>query len=319
MVLVIRDNEHKLDRGVAQTRELIEREKCVAILGSQGSFIGLAVIDTIQELKVPWFALAVGGVGILENNRKPNYMFRVATNDREVAKFLVNYGQDKAGGKRFAILNEDTGWGVPAIEDLRAALKGRNLEPVSADKMKVGDTDFTPQMLRAKNAGADTILTYSNAVEMANALRAGNKIGFKPKVISAWGLANPTFPSLAGPMADGVMVMQTFTFVKNTRPKAQALFKRLAEKYKEIKDPTEVANPSYTGNTYDATHMIALAIRKAGSTEGPKVHAALESLGTYDGLIKKYANPFSPDRHEALGPDDYEMTTWKGMRLELIG
>ena len=100
LALVIRDNEHKLDRGVAQTRELIEREGCAAILGSQGSFIGLAVIDTIHELKVPWFALAVGGVGIIENNRTPNYMFRVATNDREVAKFLVNYGLDKVGGKK---------------------------------------------------------------------------------------------------------------------------------------------------------------------------------------------------------------------------
>ena len=43
---------------------------------------------------MPWFALAVGGVGIIENERKPNYMFRVATNDREVAKFLVSYGQE---------------------------------------------------------------------------------------------------------------------------------------------------------------------------------------------------------------------------------
>jgi branched-chain amino acid transport system substrate-binding protein len=136
LALVIRDNEHKLDRGVAQTRELIEREGCAAILGSQGSFIGLAVIDTIHELKVPWFALAVGGVGIIENGRKPNYMFRVATNDREVAKFLVNYAQDKLGAKSFAILNEDTGWGVPAIDDLRAALKTRNLEPASVDKIK---------------------------------------------------------------------------------------------------------------------------------------------------------------------------------------
>jgi len=44
-----------------------------------------------------------------------------------------------------------------------------------------------------------------------------------------------------------------------------------------------------------------------------------EALGTYDGLIKTYSNPFSPDRHEALGPDDYEMTVWRGPRLELIG
>ena len=225
--LVIRDNEHKLDRGVAQTRELIEREGCAAILGSQGSFIGVAVIDTIHELKVPWFALSVGGVGIIENKRQPNYMFRVATNDREVAKFLVNYGLDKAGSKKLAILNEDTGWGVPAVADLQTALKSRNLEPVSVDKMKVGDSDFTPQMLRAKNAEADTILTFANTVEVANALKAGNKMGYKPKVISAWALANATFPSLASGMSDGVMVMQTFTFVENKRPQAVALFKRL--------------------------------------------------------------------------------------------
>ena len=319
LAVVTRDNEHKLDRGVAQARELIEREGCVAILGSQGSFIGLAVIDTIHELKVPWFALSVGGVGIIENNRKPNYMFRVATNDREVAKFLVNYGLDKLGAKKFGILNEDTGWGVPAIDDLKAALKARNLEPASVDKVKVGDSDFTPQMLRAKNAGADIIATYSNAVEMANALKAGNKIGYKPKIVSAWGLTNPTFPSLAGPLAEGVMVMQTFTFVNNQRPRAQALLKRYLEKYKDTKDAVDVAIPSFLGNSYDATHMIALAIKKGGSTEGPKMHAALETLGTYDGLLKKYVNPFSPERHEALSPDDYIMTIWRGSRLELIG
>lgn len=318
LALVIRDNEHKLDRGVAQTRELIEREGCVAILGSQGSFIGLAVIDTIQELKVPWFGLAVGGVKIIENGRKPNYMFRVATNDREVAIFLVNYAHDKLGAKRLGILNEDTGWGVPAIDDLRAALKARNLEPVSVDKMKVGDADFTAQMLRAKDAGADTLLSYSNAVEMANALKAGNKMGYKPHVVGAWGLANNTFPSLAGPLSDGVLVMQTFTFVENTRPKAQDLFKRFVEKY-NIKDPTQIPFPSFLGNSYDATHMIALAVKQAGSTDGEKLHGALEALGTYDGLIKNYTNPFSPDRHEALSPADYEMTVWKGSSLELIG
>jgi branched-chain amino acid transport system substrate-binding protein len=318
-MLVIRDNEHKLDRGVAQTRELIEREGCTAILGSQGSFIGLAVIDTIHELKVPWFALAVGGVGIIENKRTPNYMFRVATNDREVAKFLVKYGMDKAGGKKFAVLNEDTGWGVPAIADLEAALKEKGLEPASTDKMKVGDSDFTPQMLRAKNAGADTVLSFSNAVEMANALKAGNKMSYKPKVLSAWGLANPTFPSLAGALADGVMVMQTFTFVQNTKPKAVALFKRFTEKYKDTKDANEVPFPSYVGNAYDATHMIALAIKKAGSTEGPKMQSTLENLGSYDGLVKNYNNPFSASRHEALDPDDYSMTVWNGARLELIG
>lgn len=153
---------------------------------------------------------------------------------------------------------------------------------------------------------------------MANALKAGNKIGFKPKVVSAWGLANPTFPSIAGPLADGVMVMQTFTFVENKKPKAQALFKRLLALNKDVKDENAIPFPSYVGNTYDATHMIALAIKKAGSTEGPMVQGALENLGAYDGLIKPYNNPFTASRHEALNPEDYSMTAWKASRLELL-
>jgi hypothetical protein len=48
------------------------------------------------------------------------------------------------------------------------------------------------------------------------------------------------------------------------------------------------------------------------------MQAALESLGSYDGLLKSYANPFSAERHEALNPEDYSMTVWKGARLELI-
>jgi branched-chain amino acid transport system substrate-binding protein len=316
LALVTRDNEHKLDRGVSQVRELVEREGCSAILGSQGSFIGIAVIDTVNELQVPWFGTSVGGVGIIENGRKPNYMFRVATNDRDVAKFLVAYGVAKGGSKKVGILVEDTGWGVPAIEDLKAALKAHSLEAVSVDKVKVGDVDFTPQMQRASKAEAEMILTFTNGPEMANALKAANKIGYKPKVIGAWGLAGATFPSLAGPLANGVMVMQTFTFVNNDKPKAQALYKRLTAKL-PVKDAAEIPFPSYVGNTYDAVHMIALAIKKAGSTDGPKMLAALENLGDYQGLIKNYSNPFSATNHEALNPQDYIMTIWNGTRLEM--
>ena len=48
-------------------------------------------------------------------------------------------------------------------------------------------------------------------------------------------------------------------------------------------------------NAYDAAHLIALAIAKAGSTEGPKIREALYAIDKYEGLIKTYAKPFTPD------------------------
>jgi branched-chain amino acid transport system substrate-binding protein len=58
-------------------------------------------------------------------------------------------------------------------------------------------------------------------------------------------------------------------------------------------------------------HLTALAIAKAGSTEGPKVREAFHNLGKYEGLIKTYDKPFTPTNHDALGPDDYIFTYFK--------
>jgi len=56
-------------------------------------------------------------------------------------------------------------------------------------------------------------------------------------------------------------------------------------------------------HAYDLTHLLARAINKAGSTDRRKIRDALEQLEPYDGLIQRYAQPFSPKRHEALSPE----------------
>ena len=59
-------------------------------------------------------------------------------------------------------------------------------------------------------------------------------------------------------------------------------------------------------------HLMALAIAKAGSTDGPKIREALYDIDKYDGLIKTYAKPFTPTNHDALGSSDYIFTYFKG-------
>ena len=58
-------------------------------------------------------------------------------------------------------------------------------------------------------------------------------------------------------------------------------------------------------------HLTAIAIAKAGSTDGPKIREAFEQIDSYDGLIKTYKKPFSATEHDALTPDDYLFTHFK--------
>jgi branched-chain amino acid transport system substrate-binding protein len=47
-------------------------------------------------------------------------------------------------------------------------------------------------------------------------------------------------------------------------------------------------------------HILARAIDLAGSTDRKAVRDALEKLREHRGLVKSYAPPFTPARHEAL-------------------
>jgi branched-chain amino acid transport system substrate-binding protein len=62
-------------------------------------------------------------------------------------------------------------------------------------------------------------------------------------------------------------------------------------------------------------HLLAMAIQEAGSTDGEKIRQALENLGTYEGLIKTYKQPFTADNHDALTPDDYVMVHFVGNEI----
>ena len=58
-------------------------------------------------------------------------------------------------------------------------------------------------------------------------------------------------------------------------------------------------------NAYDAMHLVALAIEKAGSTNGDAIRQGFYKIDSYDGLIKRYDKPFTPDNHDALNENDY--------------
>jgi branched-chain amino acid transport system substrate-binding protein len=86
----------------------------------------------------------------------------------------------------------------------------------------------------------------------------------------------------------------------------------LKKKYPEIKSAADVTPAVGIANAYDAMHLTALAISKAGSTDGPAIREAFYDIGKYDGLIKAYDKPFSKENQDALSPSDYIFTYFKG-------
>ena len=146
-----------------------------------------------------------------------------------------------------------------------------------------------------------------------------DRMGWKPPIISHWGPAGGRFTELAGPSAPSVHFVQTYSFFGNQRPVGQKVLKALMAKYPDIKSAGDVTPAVGVANAYDAMHLVALAIRNAGGTDGVKIREGFYKIGSHDGLIKTYKTPFTATNHDAINEDDYVWTQFIDNEILPVG
>lgn len=316
--LIQRDDESNPPKGLIAARELIFKEKVAAFFGGLDTPVSLAIVPVANKEKVPFIGIWAAGTAITHNGAKPNYVFRVSAVDALVDVRLLKHAQ-KLGAKKAGLILINNPWGESNEKGLKAAAeKDKSIEIVGVEKFENNDVDLVPQLTRLKQAGADALILVGNAAPGAQVMKSRDRMGWKVPVISHWGISGGRFPELAGPSAGDAQFVQTYSFFGDQSAAGKKVIGELQKKFPQIKGPSDIFSPVGTANAYDAMHLLALAIQKAGSTDGEKIRQALENLGTYEGLIKTYKQPFTADNHDALGPDDYVMVHFVGNEIHPV-
>ncbi|MDF2994411.1 MAG: Extracellular ligand-binding receptor [Xanthobacteraceae bacterium] len=297
-------------RGVDNTRRIALADKCIAILGGFHSTVAVAQVEPVSEIGIPYMGVWAANTKAIENGRDPNFMFRISAKDKWVARFLVDEALKVSKSGKIAFFYENTGWGNGALPDVKAALAARGKELAAAETFNWNDQDMTPQVIRARDSGADVAIVWSLDREGNQILRAMDKVAYKPTMIGAWGISG-NLGELAGPLANGVRVMQTYSFISEQSPLGKQMLASLDSKY-GLKDPKTIKAASGIANAYDAVYLLADAITIAGSYDWKKVQQALYQVNR-DGLVASYKPAFDkkdPERQDALLPENYLLTVW---------
>jgi branched-chain amino acid transport system substrate-binding protein len=315
--LIQRDDESVPPKGVVAARELISKEKVVAMFGGIDTPVALACVPVVNKEKVPYIAVWAAGTGITRNNADPNFVFRVSAVDVLVDVKLLDYANKKFGSRKPGLMLINNPWGASNEQGLIAADKDNpDVEIAGIEKFENNDVDMTPQLVRLKEKGADSIILVVNTPPGAQMMKSRERMGWMVPVVSHWGISGGRFPELAGPTAGDAHFVQTYSFFGKLSPVGERVLAALKKKYPAVKGPEDVFAPVGTANAYDAMHLLALAIAQAGSTDGDKIREALESLNAkYEGLIKTYNKPFSKSDHDALGAADYIMVRYDGDKI----
>ncbi|MBI4573870.1 MAG: ABC transporter substrate-binding protein, partial [candidate division NC10 bacterium] len=151
--------------------------------------------------------------------------------------------------------------------------------PVAVESHNAGDKDFTAQLSKIKQAGAQVMVMWSHDTESALVVRQARQLDPGLKILGTTSLSEPSFLRLAGEAADGVMSANDFV-PTNPDPRVQTFVAKYQAKFNML---PEVWAAAY----YDATHIAAKVIAAAGGTDAEKMRQAFFSL-RHTGLMADF-------------------------------
>lgn len=317
--LVRRDDEANPAKGVVAARELIYREKVAVVFGGLDTPVSMAIVPLMNQEKVPFMGPWAAGTGITKNGANPNFAFRVSAVDEIVDEGMLAYAQKTFSAKKPGLILVNNPWGESNQKGLVAAMAAKNVTPAGIEKFEANDVDMVPQLTRLKSAGADVLFMVGNVGPSAQVVKSLDRMGWKVPVVSHWGPAGGRFTELAGPSGKDVHFVQTYSFFGKQSPVGERVIKAMVAKYPNVKGPADITPAVGVANAYDGTHLAALAIAAAGSTEGDAVRQGFYKIGKYEGLIKTYDKPFSAAQHDAVLSSDYVWAQFIDNRIVPVG
>ncbi len=316
--LVIKDNRAILARSLSNTAEFASMPDLVAVFGGRFSPLVLGQLLAVKAAKLPYLVAWAAADPIIDNGMQPNYVFRLSLRDSLAMPKLLQTAQAR-GFDKVGLLLINGSWGNSNL----AAAEKHMLEVVSQQIVAITwfnsrDTTLIRQYKVLMAAGAKVVVLVANAEEGVTLVRemAALPRSQRVPIISHWGITGSDFFKTAGNNTlrkVDLSMIQTFSF-STADKKMQARFMKSAKLAGGIKRISDIHLPSNVAHAYDLMHILAKAINLAGSTERSAIRDALEKVPEHQGLIKLYQPPFTPTRHEALGPAELLMA-----RYNLIG
>ncbi|MDH5692139.1 MAG: DctP family TRAP transporter solute-binding subunit [Gammaproteobacteria bacterium] len=314
LVLRARDNSMVSARGMQNLEHFSREPNLVAVFCGISSPVALSQLDFVHQNKIlflnPWAA----ATGIVENGKKPNYVFRVSVRDKDAATFLIPKALKES--KNVALLLANNGWGRSNYKGMTTELERKGIKATAVEWFDWGEMKRAAIVERIEKSGSRVVVFVGNTVEGAEFVKQFSKLSAPPVIISHWGITGGEFPRLAGESLEKVdlRVLQTYSFINNKNSRARELVSKYKKKY-YVENEADIVAPTGTAHAYDLTLMLAKAIKKANSSDMSKIRQAMESLGRFDGLVRTYDPAFSKTDHDALKVDDFFLAKYSSGNL----
>ena len=275
--LIIEDDQTTNPGSVLAFSKLAGNNDIPAFIGPIHSTKVHAMAPDIQRVGKP---VMIGGVDPQLTHMGNPWLFRCRPNEIYSSRMIADHGVSTLGKKKWAIVHSTDANGTSGMKNLVEGLKRMGVEPVLIQGYTNNSQDLTPVALAVKQSGADVMGTYMTfETDLAIFARQLRQLGVNIAWVGSPSAASNTALKLAGPALYGCYAV--CDFAADSSPAAKEFAVKYEAAYKSVPD-------NFGAWTYDAVHVLALAIDNAKSLDPQKIREAILSMKGYQGAEGTY-------------------------------
>lgn len=304
--IVTRDTQGDPTKAVNATQEMISQVKTHAIWGPTNSGESLAITAIMARGKMPNIHPCVVD-SLIDEKKYPN-AFRTAPSNTQWDDAVRNYCLKVLKVKKIAVIGDTTGYGVTAAKASVEAFGKDGAQVVYTANIDSTQPDMTPDMLRARNAGAEVIVVWSVSTGMDARL-------FNTRGSMGWDVPFTGHPSLASGEIAGLVTKPEYwkkVYAVGYRSCSYDSAGKLPAHSQELID--KLAGKVNLNDTllwwvaagYDAVTLVADAVKNTGSSSSADIIGYWNSLSHYPGYFGNYK--FSATDHNGYPTEEVVMS-----------
>ncbi|RKQ93971.1 ABC-type branched-subunit amino acid transport system substrate-binding protein [Solirubrobacter pauli] len=314
--LVTLDNASSPATALANAREAVDRKAAILITDGTGA---RAIGDLTDRAHLPAFVVFEGGAGLIDPQRHPT-VFRLAPADAIMTRRLADYIANQL--PKVAMITDDSGYGTQGRAALRDAFTVDEVQVVSDQVIPRRAQDLAPQILQAKRSGADRLVVWASAADVAATLEAVAKAGWDVPVLSGQTGEDPLIRQRLVAHPEYLSRLR-FVSSRITAEMGPKPFNQFRARYERAVGVDEVGvqqdgrdviqPPDWPMYPYDAVKLAAEAAKDAGALGAPLVQALND--GTRITGANGDQRAYNRDYHEGVSPQDTYFARYEGFEF----
>jgi branched-chain amino acid transport system substrate-binding protein len=275
--VIVEDDQGQSEQALSVVTKLITKDKVVAVLGEVASGNTPAAAPFAQKSGIPMISPSSTNIAVTQTG---DYISRVCYIDPFQGFVMAKFAANTLKFKNVAILRDlkspySVGLADSFIENFKKF--GGNI--ITDQSYSGGDPDFSAQLTSIKSKNPDGVFVPGYYSEVGLIARQAKKLGLTVPLMGGDGWDSPKLQEIGGDALNGSFFSNHYA-VDDPNPIIQSFVSEYRTRFNQTPDGLAALG-------FDAANILFDAIRRANSTEGPKLRDAINQTKDHPGVTGK--------------------------------